>query len=126
LIFYIKQDRKIIKSKSNNKKERKRPMNNADLSKASKLSKTSLILGICSIIPVAGWPIGLAAIIVGIVDLVKISKNEAGKPGKKFDITGIILGVIFPQIYAVIMVAIYGAAYFTMIGASVLGAGPLQ
>ena len=101
-------------------------MNNADVSKASKLSKTSLILGICSIIPVAGWALGLAAIIVGIVDLVKINKNEAGKSGKKFDIIGIILGVILPQVYLVIMVAIYGAAYFTAIGAGFLGMSPLQ
>jgi hypothetical protein len=100
-------------------------MNSAELSKASKLSKTSLILGICSIIPIAGWALGFAAIIIGIVDLVKINKNEAGKSGKKFDITGIILGVILPQVYLVIMVAVYGAAYFTAIGAGFLGMSSL-
>jgi hypothetical protein len=101
-------------------------MNDADLSKASKLSKASLILGICSIIPGAGWPLGLAAIITGIIDLVKINKNEAGKPGKKFDIIGIILGIIFPWIVYVILVAAGSAAYFTAIGASILGGSPLQ
>ena len=95
-------------------------MNDADLSKASKLSKTSLILGICSIIPVAGWGLGLAAIIVGIIDLVKINRNEAGKPGKKFDITGIILGVILPWVFVIILTAIFGAAYFMAIGSNFL------
>jgi hypothetical protein len=96
-------------------------MNNADVSKTSKLSKASLILGICSIIPGLGWPLGLAAIITGIVDLVKISKNEAGQLGKKFDIIGIILGVIFPWVVYVILVSAGSAAYFTAIGANILG-----
>jgi len=101
-------------------------MNNADVSKASKLSITSLILGICSIIPGAGWALGLAAIIVGIVDLVKINKNEAGKSGKKFDIIGIILGIIFPWIVYVILVATGSAAVMAAIGANALGMSPLQ
>ena len=101
-------------------------MNNTDASKASKLSKASLILGICSIIPGVGWDIGLAAIIVGIVDLVKINKNEAGQPGKKFDIIGIILGVIFPWVVYSILVATGSAAVMAAIGANALGMSPLQ
>lgn len=73
-------------------------MNDVDLSKPSGMSKASLILGICAIIPFVGIGCGLAAIILGIIDLVKISKKESGEPGKSKDITGIILGVIFPSI----------------------------
>ncbi len=73
-------------------------MNDVDLSKASGMSKAALILGICAIIPFVGSALGLAAIIIGIIDLVKISKKESGEPGKTKDITGIILGFIFPFI----------------------------
>ena len=95
-------------------------MNDVDLSKPSGMSKASLILGICSIIPMGGYAIGLAAIIIGIIDLVKIKDKKAGAPGKKLDITGIILGIILPWVFVIIMVAIFGAAYFTTIGASYL------
>jgi len=87
-------------------------MNDVDLSKPSGMSKASLVLGICAIIPFAGWALGLAAIIIGIVDLVKIKNKEAGEPGKKFDITGIILGVILPWIFSmIIIVVVWGAAW---------------
>ncbi len=87
-------------------------MNDVDLSKPSGMSKASLALGICAIIPFAGWALGLAAIIIGIVDLVKIKNKEAGEPGKKFDITGIILGVVLPWIFSmIIIVAVWGAAW---------------
>ena len=43
----------------------------------SSMAKTSLILGMCAIIPFVGWALGLAAIILGIIDLVKIKNNEA-------------------------------------------------
>ena len=71
-------------------------MNDVDLSKASGMSKAALILGICAIIPFAGAGLGLAAIILGIIDLVKINKKESGELGKTKDIVGIILGVILP------------------------------
>jgi len=87
-------------------------MNNVDLSKASAMSRTSLILGICAIIPFVGWALGLAAIILGIIDLVKIKNKEAGEPGKKFDITGIVLGVILPWVLSMIIIAVvWGAAW---------------
>ena len=95
-------------------------MNDVDLSKASGMSKASLILGICAIIPMAGYAIGLAAIIIGIVDLVKIKDKKAGAPGKKLDITGIILGVILPWVFVIILTAIFGAAYFMAIGGNFL------
>jgi hypothetical protein len=79
---------------------------------ASGLSKASLICGICAIIPFVGTASGLAAIIMGIIDLVKISKGEAGAPGKKFDITGIILGVILPAVMWIILwVTIFAVAW---------------
>src|SRR5665811_1009814 len=95
-------------------------MNDVDLSKASGMSKASLILGICAIIPMAGYAIGLAAIIIGIIDLVKIKDKKVGAPGKKFDITGIILGVILPWVFVIILTAIFGAAYFMAIGSNFL------
>ena len=95
-------------------------MNDVDLSKPSGMSKGSLILGICAIIPVAGYAIGLAAIIIGIIDLVKIKDKKAGAPGKKFDITGIVLSLILPWIYVIIMIAVFGAVYFEAIGRNFL------
>jgi len=78
----------------------------------SVMAKTSLILGICSIIPFMGGALGLAAIILGIIDLVKINKGEASDKGKKSDIIGIVLGVVLPTIcwivISVVGVAIWG------------------
>ncbi len=84
----------------------------------SSMAKTSLILGICAIIPFVGWALGLAAIILGIIDLVKIKNNETSPAGKKFDILGIIFGVVFPWIFSmIIIVAVWGAAFAAMSGA---------
>ncbi|MBC7333135.1 MAG: hypothetical protein H5T85_01510 [Actinobacteria bacterium] len=81
----------------------------------SGLAKASLICGICSIIPFAGGAIGLAAIILGAIDLVKIKNGEAGAAGKKFDITGIVLGVVLPFIITMIMVVtVWGVAAAAM------------
>ena len=88
-------------------------MNDVDLSRASTMSRTSLILGICAIIPFVGGALGLAALILGIIDLVKIKNKEAGQPGKKFDITGIVLGVILPCISVIIMFVIVGATVWS-------------
>jgi len=78
-------------------------MQDVNKTAASGMSKASLICGICAIIPFAGTASGLAAIILGIIDLVKISKGEAGTAGKKFDILGIIFGVIFPALMWIIL-----------------------
>ncbi len=69
----------------------------------SVMAKTSLILGICTIIPFISSALGLAAIVLGIIDLVKINKGEASDKGKKFDIIGIILGVVIPIISWIII-----------------------
>ena len=83
----------------------------------SGLAKGSLACGICAIIPFAGWAIGLAAIIMGIIDMVKIKNGEAGVNGKKFDITGIILGVVLPWIFSmIIMVTVWGVAAAALTG----------
>jgi hypothetical protein len=74
-----------------------------DNNTASGLSKASLICGICAIIPFVGNASGLAAIIMGIIDLVKISKGESGAAGKGKDIAGIVMGVVFPIIMWVIL-----------------------
>ncbi len=85
---------------------------------ASPMSKASLICGICAIIPFAGWAVGLAAIILGIIDLVKISKGESGAAGKKFDITGIVLGVVLPWVLSMIIIAtVWGIAAAAVGGA---------
>ena len=77
----------------------------------SGMAKTSLILGICSIIPFAGWAAGVAAIILGIIDLVKIKNGEASAAGRKFDIIGIVLGVVLPWVLSmIIIIAVWGTA----------------
>jgi len=60
----------------------------------------------------------LAAIILGIIDLVKISKGEAGAPGKKFDIIGIVLGVVLPWVLSMVIIAsVWGIAASAATGA---------
>jgi hypothetical protein len=62
--------------------------------KASGLAKGSLACGILTIIPFAGIAFCLAAIIMGIVDLVKIKNGKSGSSGKKMDVAGIVLGLV--------------------------------
>lgn len=81
--------------------------------KSSGLAKGSLICGICTIIPFAGIAFSPAAIILGIVDLVKIKNGKSGISGKKFDITGIILGLIL------LPIAIYLFTIIMMSSASI-------
>ncbi len=83
----------------------------AKSSAPSGLAKGSLICGICAFIPFAGWGVGLAAIIMGIIDLVKIKNGEAGVNGKKFDIIGIVLGAVAPWLFSmIIIISVWGAA----------------
>jgi hypothetical protein len=85
---------------------------------ASGLAKGSLACGIAAIVPFIGWALGLAAIIMGIIDLVKISKGESGNAGKKFDIIGIVLGVVLPWILSMIIIAtVWGFAASALGGA---------
>jgi hypothetical protein len=77
--------------------------------KASGLSKGSLICGILTIIPFAGIAFSLAAIIMGIVDLVKIKNGKSSLSGKKLDITGIILGFVLLPIAIFIFIIIIGS-----------------
>jgi len=57
----------------------------------SGLAITSLVLGIFSFIPLFGVPLGILAVIFGVVSFSKIKKGE--RVGKKLAIAGIILGV---------------------------------
>ena len=65
-----------------------------DVQKASGLSTAALVTGIFAFIPGCS----LAALICGIVDLVKISKGESSRAGKGKDIAGIILAVVMPVV----------------------------
>jgi hypothetical protein len=76
--------------------------------KASGLSKGSLICGILTIIPFAGIAFSLAAIILGIVDLIKIKNGKSSVSGKKLDITGIVLGIVLLPIAVFIFSIIIG------------------
>ncbi|MDD3775980.1 MAG: hypothetical protein PHN32_00005 [Actinomycetota bacterium] len=74
---------------------------------ASGMSKGALICGILSIIPGAS----IAALVLAIIDLVKINKGEAGVEGRKFDIIAIILAVVLPPIFwTIITTLIWGCA----------------
>ncbi|MCL4378261.1 MAG: DUF4190 domain-containing protein [Actinobacteria bacterium] len=63
--------------------------------KASGLAVASLITGIFAFIPGAS----LAALICGIIDLVKIKNGESSPKGRGLDIAGIILAVVMPIIF---------------------------
>jgi hypothetical protein len=63
--------------------------------KASGLAVASLVCGIFSFIPGAS----LAALITGIIDLVKISNGQSSPKGKGMDIAGIVLAVVMPILF---------------------------
>ncbi|MBM3251264.1 MAG: DUF4190 domain-containing protein [Candidatus Omnitrophica bacterium] len=58
------------------------------------LAVASLICGLFFIIPLLGMLLSLAALILGIIALVKISNNKDTLKGKGLAITGIVLGLI--------------------------------
>ena len=84
--------------------------------KASGLAKGSLICGICTIIPFVGSAFSLVAIIIGIIDLVNIKNGKSGVPGKKLDITGIILAVILLPISFILLWLVIGGGALAMSG----------
>jgi len=84
-------------------------MNGAAEEKASGLAKASLITGIFAFIPGCS----LAALICGIIDLVRINNGQSSRKGKGFDIAGIVLAVVMPIIF------------WTVIWSAILGAGAL-
>lgn len=82
-------------------------VSNVDLSKTSGMSIASLVLGIVSIafsiIPFSLFlwliiPMGIVAIVLGIIDLVKIKNKESSPLGKSKNIAGIVLGAIAPLV----------------------------
>jgi hypothetical protein len=76
--------------------------------KASGLAKGSLACGILTIIPFAGIAFSLAAIIMGIVDLVKIKNGKSSASGRKMDIAGIVLGLVLLPIAIFILSIVTG------------------
>ena len=67
--------------------------------KASGFAVASLFCGIFSFIPGAT----LAALITGIIDLVKIGNGQSSPKGKGMDIAGIVLAIVMPIIFLVII-----------------------
>ena len=67
--------------------------------KASGLAIASLVCGIFSFIPGAT----LAALITGIIDLVKIGNGQSSPKGKGMDIAGIVSAIVMPIIFLVII-----------------------
>jgi hypothetical protein len=92
--------------------------------KASGLAKGSLICGIFTIIPLAGFGFSLVAIILGIIDLVKIKNGTSGTSGKKLAITGIVLGFILLPINIILFWIFTGMAM--AVGNSGIGASLLS
>jgi len=70
-----------------------------DVQKASGLSTAALVTGIFAFIPGCS----LAALICGIMDLVKISNGQSSRAGKGKDIAGIVLAVVMPVVVWVII-----------------------
>lgn len=62
--------------------------------KLHKIAKLSLIFGFFVVIPLLGYIFSLAALILGIMALVKIAKSPQEYRGKDFAIAGIILGLL--------------------------------
>ena len=73
----------------------------------SGLAIASLILGIFAFIPAIGFLLGITALVLGIIALVKTKKdNNTG--GKGMAITGIVLG----SLGMILTVVIYGALFY--------------
>lgn len=70
--------------------------------KVSELAIVSLVLGIISYVTLLGLEKPIAAIIIGIIALKRLKKEEGGR-GKGYALAGIILGII--AIVAVIVIA---------------------
>ena len=80
--------------------------------KASGLAITSLITGIFGFIPGAS----LAALICGIIDLVKIKNGQSSPKGRGMDIAGIVLAVVMPIIFWVALWSILIIPFMTNFG----------
>jgi len=70
-----------------------------DVQKASGLSTAAIVTGIFGFIPGCS----LAALICGIMDLVKIRNGQSSRAGKGKDIAGIVLAVVMPVIVWIII-----------------------
>ena len=62
--------------------------------KTSLLAILSLVFGCLSLIPMYGGLFPIPAVILGIIALVRIPKDEDNLKGRKFAVRGILLGVL--------------------------------
>jgi general secretion pathway protein G len=63
--------------------------------KRSKLAIVSLVLGICSFVPLLGYVFGIVAVITGIIALIICLSNKETVRGAKMAAAGIVLGGLF-------------------------------
>src|SRR3990172_423287 len=91
--------------------------------KASGLAITALVLGIvgvvCSWIIVLNFALGIAALVIGIIEFKKISAGTSSPKGRGMALAGIILGVvaIFAAIIYIIVISVTAASLFTLMPA---------
>jgi len=87
--------------------------------KASGLAITAMVLGIvgvvCSWLPGLNFALGIAALVIGIIEFKKIGAGKSSPKGRGMALAGIILGsiAIFAGIIYVIVISISAASFFT-------------
>ena len=87
--------------------------------KPSGLAITALVLGIvgvvCSWVIVLNFALGIAALIIGIIEFKKISAGTSSPKGRGMALAGIILGsvAIFAAIIYVIVISVTAASFFS-------------
>jgi len=85
----------------------------------SGLAITALVLGIvaiiCSWVMGLNFALGIAALIIGIIEFKKIKEKQSSEKGKVMALTGIILGAIgiFGAIIYVIVIAVTAVSLFS-------------
>ena len=85
----------------------------------SGLAITALVLGIvaivCSWVMGLNFALGIAALVIGIIEFKKIKEKQSSEKGKVMALTGIILGAIgiFGAIIYVIVIAVTAASLFS-------------
>ncbi|MBM3706975.1 MAG: DUF4190 domain-containing protein [Actinobacteria bacterium] len=87
--------------------------------RASGLAITAMVLGIvalvCSWVMGLNFALGIAALVIGIIEFKKIKEIKSSEKGKGMALTGIILGAIgiLGGIIYVIVIAVTAASFFT-------------
>ena len=87
--------------------------------KPSGLAITALVLGIvgvvCFLFPGLNFALGIAALIIGIIEFKKISAGTSSPKGRGMALAGIILGsvAIFAAIIDVIVISVLSVGFFS-------------